>query len=182
MAFMNAKKRNKTITYIIVVLISVGLLATTLPIGISAIGSYITGDSGNSSGSLEDMAGQDFVEAESLWRQGKKDDAGKKFASAIKGFEEILKRNPNTLNKEAILINLGESYFYTGNTDKAIELARKALEIKPDYSIARINLAIYLFEGKNSGNEAIRELQKIPADDSYYQTAQQLMTLINQKE
>lgn|GEM_PF-1385116 len=180
MAFMNAKKRNKTITYIIVGLVSVGLLATTLPMGISAIGSYVGNNSGSgSSGSvrvIESKAIQDFQEAGNLMQKGKEEAAAKKLTAAINGFEEVLKSEPKNLPSMG---DLATAYFYSGNVDKAIEWANKALEIEPRYTVVRINYARYLYYGKNDSEGAITQLNQIDKEDSYYQDAQNLLAEIN---
>ncbi len=172
MTFMNAKKRNKIITYIIVGLVSVGLLATTLPIGISAIGSYLGRNTGDSTDTLKDTADRNFAEAMNLMTRNNGPAAGEKLASAIKGYEQVLKQEPRDLT---VLSNLAIAYYYVKNFDKAIDLARQALAIEPKFSAVRINLAVYLFEGKQDAAAAIKELQEIDQADPNYQRAQQFL-------
>lgn len=174
MAFMNARKRNKRIIIIFVVLISVGLLGTTIPMGFSYIGDYIGGGNQGTtglSGSTEDRAVQDYLEGVNLMQQQKPDAAGKKFASAIKGFEKVLEANPRNL---PVLGDLATTYFYSGNVDKAVYFAEKALEIEPKYTTVRLNYARYLFYGNNDADNAIKQLDQIEESDTYYQDAQQL--------
>lgn len=174
MAFMNARKRNKRIIIIFVVLISVGLLGTTIPMGFSYIGDYIGGGNKGTtglSGSTEDRAVQDYVEGVNLMQQQKPDAASEKFASAIKGFEKVLESDPRNL---PVLGDLATTYFYSGNVDKAVYIAEKALEIEPKYTTVRLNYARYLFYGKNDADNAIKQLDQIEESDTYYQDAQQL--------
>lgn len=177
MAFMNARNRNKTITIIMVGLISVGLLAS-VSIGYWG-GSFSTPSSNaanTTSGSTEYLATQDFETALTLIQKGKSDEAGKRLTSAIEGYEEVLKKTPNNIQ---VLGDLATAYFYMGNTDKAIELAKKALTIQPKYSTVRVNYAKYLFYGKNNSAEALKELKKIEKGDVNYQEAQSLIADIN---
>ncbi|MHB9094804.1 MAG: tetratricopeptide repeat protein [Eubacteriales bacterium] len=174
---MNARNRNKTITIIMVGLISVGLLAS-VSIGYWG-GSFSTPSSNaanTTSGSTEYLATQDFETALTLIQKGKSDEAGKRLTSAIKGYEEVLKKTPNNIQ---VLGDLATAYFYMGNTDKAIELAKKALTIQPKYSTVRVNYAKYLFYGKNNSAEALKELKKIEKGDVNYQEAQSLIADIN---
>ncbi|PKM82132.1 MAG: hypothetical protein CVU89_05655 [Firmicutes bacterium HGW-Firmicutes-14] len=170
MAFMNARKRNKTMTYIIVALVSLGLLITTLP----SIGSYLFSGTG-SGGSSAYSANNDFESAMNLLGQGKVKDANRKFESAIDKYEKILKETPDDI---LVLGDLATAKHYTGNTDEAITLVKKALEINPAFSTARINYAIYLFEGKGDVDSAIAELGKIEESDPNYQRAQTVLANI----
>ena len=180
MAFMNAKKRNKTLTYVIVAFVSVGLLLSVSLYWTG--GSYSgTGGAGSPSAPSGSTANQDFEAAMNLVQQGKDAEAMDKFLSAIKGYETILKNDPNPPDKIAVLGDLATSYFYTGNPDKAIELAQQALKINPNYSIAKLYLAIYLSEGKNNSAEAIKVLKTITKDDPYYNDAQQQIDRISKK-
>lgn len=182
MAFMNAKKRNKTIIWILVAFVSLGLLASVsfTYLGTAIINSNTnSGSTGVSSGSPEYLADQDFDAAMNLLQQNKLDDAGKKFDSAIKGYEEVLKKDPNNIQ---VLGDLATSYFYIGNTDKAIELAKKTLAIRPDYSLVRINYSKYLFYGKNDSVEALNQLKQIGKDDVNYQEAQSMIDEINKSQ
>ncbi len=174
MAFMNARKRNKVMTYIIVGFVSAGLL---LSVSLYWTGGSFSGSGGSGSTvSTEYLANQDFEAALKLLGQGKSKDAANKFASAIQKYEEVLKTTPDNI---LVLGDLATSYHYTGNTDKAIELVKKALEINPDFSTARMNYAIYLFEGKQNKEEAIKELGKIGKEDPNYQRAQELIASFN---
>ncbi|MCL5090478.1 MAG: O-antigen ligase family protein [Patescibacteria group bacterium] len=56
-----------------------------------------------------------------------------------------------------LVYNLGLLYGKEGNTEKTIELIKKALELKPNYEEARSTLAAYL-EGLGRKEEALQEL------------------------
>lgn len=170
MAFMNARKRNKTLTYVIVAFVSVGLLLSVSLYWVGGSPDPVTGSA--PAGSLEASAVQDFNSGFDLLQQGKNKEGVQKFNSAIKGFEAALKATPDNVQ---VLGDLATSYFYIGNVDKAIQLANKALEIDPNFSTARVNLAIYLFEGKKNAEEAVKELKKIGKSDYNYQRAQDLI-------
>ena len=170
MAFMNARKRNKKITYIIVALVSAGLLITTIP----SIGSFVANNS--SYGTSNARAVSDFQAGMDLVQRGKDKQAEVKFDAAIKGFEETLKADPENLQ---VLGDLATAHFYRGNVDKAIELAKQALEIEPKYTNVRRNYAIYLFYGKNDPVEALKQLDMIEKGDVNYESAQQLKAGIN---
>lgn len=181
LAFMNARKRNKTATIIMVVLISAGLLASV------SIG-YFTGftstpvvpnASAPITGSGESVAVQNFQNGSSLLQQGKTEEAAKFFEEARKGFEEVVKNEPKNIQS---LGDLATSYFYLGQTDKAIETANKALAVEPKFTNVRLNLARYLFYGKNNALGALNELKQIEKGDVNYAAAQQLMTEINKSK
>lgn len=172
MVFMNARKRNKTVTYVIVAAVSIGLL---LSVSLYWSGSSGTGTGGAAPGSPEALAVQEFSDGMKLAQQGKADQANKKFASAIKGFEEVLKDNPKNL---PVMGDLATAYFYSDNVDKAIEMGNKALEVEPKYSTVRRNMAIYLFYGKNDAAGAIKHLEQIEKGDVNYDSAQQLLSEI----
>ena len=181
MAFMNAKKRNKTVIWVLVVLISVGLLAS---VSIGYFTGFVntpstassSGTSGPVSGSGESVANQNFETGSNLLGQGKTEDALKYFQAALKGYEEVVKKDPKNIQS---LGDLATTYFYTGNTDKAIETANKALAIEPKFTTVRLNLAKYLFYGKNNSFGALSELKKIAKGDVNYDAAQQFMAEVN---
>jgi tetratricopeptide (TPR) repeat protein len=170
MVFMNARKRNKTLTYVIVAFVSVGLLMSVSLYWTG--GSSYSGSTGTGS-STENVANTDFESAMNLISQGKSKEAGEKFAAAISGYEEALKSTPNNY---VVMGDLATSYFYTGNTDKAIEIVKKSLAIRPDFSQARLNYAIYLQEGKKNTVAAIQELEKIGKNDTNYSRAQEFIS------
>jgi tetratricopeptide (TPR) repeat protein len=170
MVFMNARKRNKTLTYVIVAFVSVGLLMSVSLYWTG--GSSYSGSTGTGS-STENVANTDFESAMNLISQGKSKEAGEKFVVAISGYEEALKSTPNNY---VVMGDLATSYYYTGNTDKAIEIVKKSLAIRPDFSQARLNYAIYLQEGKKNTVAAIQELEKIGKNDTNYSRAQEFIS------
>lgn len=181
MAFMNAKKRNKTLTVVLVGFISVGLLITSfawlLSAGsLSSTPSVPSTPTAPATGAGESVANQNFSTGSSLLQQGKTEDALKYFEAARKGYEEVVKKDPKNIQSMG---DLATAYFYTGQTDKAIETANKALAIEPKFSTVRLNLAKYLFYGKNNSFGALNELQKIDKQDVNYTNAQQMIGEIN---
>lgn len=181
MAFMNAKKRNKTVIWVLVILISVGLLAS-VSIGyftgfVSTPGTpSSSGTSAPAAGLSESEANQNFSTGSSLMQQGKTEDALKYFEAARKGYEDVVKKDPKNIQS---LGDLATTYFYTGNTDKAIETANKALAIEPKFTTVRLNLAKYLFYGQNNSFGAVTELKKIAKGDVNYDAAQQFLAEVD---
>lgn len=180
MVFMNAKKRNKTFTLVIVGFLSVGLLlSVSLYWQNTGTVNAGSGTGAVAANSPEASAGlKDFNDGASLMQQNKVEEAQKKFASAIKNFEEALKKTPNDYQ---VLGDLATAYYYSGNADKAIENVKKALEISPNFSPARMNYAIYLGYGKNNAKDAITELNKIAKGDQNYDQAQQMIAELNKQ-
>lgn len=175
MVFMNARKRNKSIIVFLVGALSLGLL---LSVSMYWQGATTTTNGAPVSGPLG-QALQDLNQGGTLMQQGKQAEAQKKFNSAIKAFEEILKTDPKNFQ---VLGDLATAYFYSNNPDKAIETAKKALEISPNFGPARLNLGIYLAYGKNNPTDAISELKKVQKGDSSYGRAQELITEISQQQ
>lgn len=173
MVFMNARKNNKTIIAILVGALSLGLLLS--------VSLYFQGGSTSAGGNAVSgplgQALQDFNQGGTLMQQGKTAEATKKLNAAKTGFEEILKTDPKNFQ---VLGDLATTYFYLNNADKAIETVKKALEISPSFSPARLNLGIYLAYGKNNPTEAVNELKKIQKGDSNYGQAQQMISEIGQ--
>lgn len=176
MAFMNARKRNKMLTYIIVAFVSVGLLLSVSLYWSGGTGTGTSNTYSNGTASaLEAAAVQDFAAGDQLKQQGKIKEANEKFAQAISKFEQVLKSDPNNIQ---VLGDLATAYFYSGKTDKAVETARKALQIEPKYTTVRVNLAIFLSD-QNKTSEAINELKQVPKGDSMYDKAQELLQQLN---
>lgn len=102
-------------------------------------------------------------------QQGDQKGAQQDLKRAIDLFNDVLKAKPQKIET---LGDLATAYYYTGDTEKAIELARKALAINKDFAPARLNLAIYL-ASQNKYQEAIAELKQIPASSPQYSAAQE---------
>ena len=179
MVFMNAKKKNKTIIAVLVGALSLGLL---LSVSLYWQGG---GSATTTTGSGAPVTGQlgqaldDFNQGGTLMQQGKQADAQKKLNAAKTGFEAILKTDPKNYQ---VLGDLATTYFYLNNTDKAIETAKKALEISPNFGPARLNLGIYLGYGKNNPTEAIAELKKVQKGDPSYGKAQEIIAELGQMQ
>lgn len=172
MAFFMNKHKNKYVFWVLVGMISIGLVG---PVSIGFWNNYSTApqtQAGTATVAGEAKANGIFEEAMGFLSEKKMDKAAKKFAEAVPEYEAVIRVSPKNT---AALGNLATSYYYSGNTDKAIETVKKALEVDPYFSTARMNYAIYLGDGKGQVQEAIKELQKIKAGDQSYQQAQQLM-------
>ncbi|AVX19465.1 Tetratricopeptide repeat-containing protein [Carboxydocella sporoproducens DSM 16521] len=109
-----------------------------------------------------------FNQGSSKLQAGDQKGAQQDLQRAIALFNDVLKVKPQKIET---LGDLATAYYYTGDTVKAIELAQKALSINPDFTPARLNLAIYL-SSQGKYQEAINELKKIPATSPDYATAQ----------
>jgi tetratricopeptide (TPR) repeat protein len=76
---------------------------------------------------------------------------------------EALKLKPNYAEAYN---NIGSAYNILKNYDKAIEACKKALEIVPDYELAKNNLALAL-KNKESISTAENDLKKDPTAEGY---------------
>jgi len=170
MAFMN-KKKNKYVFWVLVGMISIGLVG---PVSIGYWSNYSPSQApaGTAVTAGEAKGNAYYQEAVDYMTKNKPDKAAGKFKLAITEYEAVLRTNPKNT---AVLGDLATSYFYSGNTDKAIETVKKALDIDPNFSTARMNYAIYLGEGKKQTREAVKELQQIKAGDPNYKRAQELI-------
>ncbi|GAB5399442.1 MAG: hypothetical protein Aureis2KO_10270 [Aureisphaera sp.] len=78
---------------------------------------------------------------------------------------DIIKTDPN--NPE-LYYNLGVGAAQNGNNEKAIGYYKKALEIKPDYDIAQINIAAIMLAGEGKIVEEMNGLGMSAADEKRY--------------
>lgn len=78
---------------------------------------------------------------------------------------EVIKTDPN--NPE-LYYNLGVSSASIGQTDKAREYYLKALELKPDYSFAQINMAALILQDEGKLVEEMNSLGTSRADNIKY--------------
>ncbi|MGO3181876.1 MAG: tetratricopeptide repeat protein [Aequorivita sp.] len=83
---------------------------------------------------------------------------------------EIVASDPE--NPE-IYFNLGVGSAEIGNKEKAIEYYKKALELKPDYEGALINLAVLKLSGENDIVEEMNGLGNSAADNKKYDALKQ---------
>lgn len=170
---------NNNLIVFIAILIAAGLIGSTLVFSFAgSLGG--TGRTGNSTQTSEGLIKQyqetlknnpnDVKTRENLGveyfnlgtanlQQNKSAEGQQQLKLAIAEFEKVLEKNPANA---PVAGDLATSYFYTGNTDKAIEYARKALAVDPNLAPARMNLGIFL-AGKQQYAQAIEELKKIPA-------------------
>jgi tetratricopeptide (TPR) repeat protein len=87
---------------------------------------------------LVDTIAEEFLVAEKAHNEGR-------IMQAIEGYNECLKKEPNSL---PVLISLGDALKGMGNMDGALELFRKAYSVSPKEPIVMANLAIVLEEMK----------------------------------
>src|SRR5690242_7782223 len=85
------------------------------------------------------------------------------YTSALRSLNQALKYNPKS---PAIYNNLGIAYAGKGETGRAEEAWRKALQLAPDQNDARLNLGI-LYLNKKHYPEAERTLKEVSKDLSY---------------
>ena len=78
---------------------------------------------------------------------------------------EVIKSDPN--NPE-LYYNLGVGAAQNGQTEKALGYYKKALEIKPDYDIAQINIAALMLSGEGAIVEEMNNLGMSAADEKRY--------------
>jgi Tfp pilus assembly protein PilF len=185
------KLSNSSWVVFIAILISAGLLGSTLVFSLS--GSF--GGSGKGNANQQTSEGlikqyqetlktnpNDLTTRENLGveyfnlgtnnlQQQKQAEGQNQLKLAIAEFEKVIEKNPKNA---PVLGDLATSYFYTGNTDKAIEDARKALEVDPNLAPARLNLGIYL-ASKQQYAQAIEELKKVPAGSQQETSAKDMI-------
>jgi superkiller protein 3 len=77
---------------------------------------------------------------------GKTTEAPKYYGRAVTGLEEFVKVRPDYSDGYYLL---GNAYFATGRTDKAIEAYLKCLELSPRFVRARYNLGIIQLRSNN---------------------------------
>ncbi len=171
---------NNNIIVFVAILISAGLIGSSLLFSLGAIGSSKGANRGGTSqGSASlissyqealkknpnDMATREslgveyFTAGTGLYSQGKANEGQRQLELAIVEFEKVAAKAPKNA---PVLGDLATSYFYTGKTDKAIETGKKALEADPNLAPARLNLGIFL-ANKQQYVQAIAELKKVPA-------------------
>ncbi len=75
--------------------------------------------------------------------------------------EKIVANDPENPN---LLYNLGVSASRLGDNEKALEYYKKALEVKPDYASAQINIAAIILSGETALNEEMNSLGTSNAD------------------
>lgn len=81
----------------------------------------------------------------------------------VKGAEELIRQNPTAEN----YLILSEAHFLTGDYQKSLEAAKKAIELKPGSSAAYNDMgAAYVSMGRiDEGISAVREALKIDPDN-----------------
>ena len=81
-----------------------------------------------------------------------------KFDDAIKWYEAALKLNPNDVN---VSTDLGVAYYYTNNTEKALEQLDRSLKIDPKHPKTLLNVGIVKAFGKQDLDGASKAWQQV---------------------
>ena len=96
-----------------------------------------------------------------------------KYEEAVVEYNKVLEKQPDN---KVVLGNLAIVKFYTGKTDEAISFAERALKVDPEFHVTRMNIGIFLGDGKQNYVKAIEELEKIPASFQNYKEVQDMIT------
>jgi tetratricopeptide (TPR) repeat protein len=83
-----------------------------------------------------------------------------KFDDAIRWYEAALKLNPNDVN---VSTDLGVAYYYTNNTEKALEQLDRSLKIDPKHPKTLLNVGIVKAFGKQDLDGASKAWQQVIA-------------------
>ena len=81
-----------------------------------------------------------------------------RFDDAIKWYEEALKLSPNDVN---VSTDLGVSYYYTNNPDKALEQLDRSLKIDPKHAKTLLNIGIVKAFAKQDLEGASKAWQQV---------------------
>jgi tetratricopeptide (TPR) repeat protein len=81
-----------------------------------------------------------------------------RFDDAIKWYEAALKLNPNDVN---VSTDLGVSYYYTNNPDKALEQLSRSLVIDPKHAKTLLNIGVVKAFGKQDLEGATKAWQQV---------------------
>lgn len=98
-----------------------------------------------------------------------------RFDEAITWYEEALKLNPNDVN---VSTDLGVSYYYTNQPDRAIEQLNRSLKIDPKHSKTLLNLGIVKAFGKQDlqgASDAWRQVIELTPDSPEGQAARRAL-------
>lgn len=128
---------------------------------------------------LKESLGLSYFNLGDAYMKNNDPKAQEAFKNSISTFNEVLKKSPDN---KAVLGDLATAYYYSGQVDQAIASVEKALAIDPNFAPARMNYGIYLGLGKMDYDKAIKELQKISADNAQYSQAQSMIEQFKQQK
>lgn len=151
---------------------AVGLLVL-LGFGVGLVSGYWLGTTNGASGPLTSttvdstaqpqgellpiaLAGQYMDEGVSYLNKGDRTSAVASFKKAIAQYEKILKEEPNNLYAKSYL---GLTYYYAGDSRKALETTQAVLKDDPDYLWAIFNLA-WIYETADKKTESLMMYKK----------------------
>lgn len=146
---------------------AMGLLGVLLFGAGTVFGFWLSGGAGGSSptatASVEEgsmpaiaYAGKYMDEGVEYLNKGEKTAAVSSFRKAISYYEKALKEDPTDLYAQTYL---GLTYFYTGDSTKALQNERAVLDKDPNYLWAIFNLA-WMYEASGKPDEALLMYQK----------------------
>jgi len=105
--------------------------------------------------------------------------------NGIKYFTKYLQYYPTAADAQTDMAAL---YYFTGNTDRAIQVVAQVLELKPDHVKANYNLGIFYLFGQNNLDQAKKQMQRVmdltkgdAANKTIFDQAQQMIKLIEQR-
>lgn len=167
---------NKTMVAIFVFLISAGLLGSTIIWSLpNGIGGNPVGATPPSADRIKSLLADVYNDPENANAKVNLANAymdNKQYPQAIEQYENAVAKG---IKNENVYGDLAINYFYTNQVDKAIESAKKSLEINPDFPQTNINLAIFLADGKGDYNGAVAQLEKYLKKDKNNQQALDLL-------
>ena len=95
----------------------------------------------------------------------------------LKSYNELMNKiAASDPENPEIFFNMGVGSAEIGNSEKAIEYYKKALELKPDYEAALINLAVLKLAGEDKLVEEMNKLGNSSADNKRYDELKQQRT------
>jgi tetratricopeptide (TPR) repeat protein len=98
-----------------------------------------------------------------------------RYDDAIKWYSDVLTLTPNDVN---VITDLGVSYYYTNNPDKALELFNRSLKLDPKHTKTLLNVGIVKAFGKQDlqgASEAWQQVLKIAPNSPEAQAAKRAL-------
>jgi cytochrome c-type biogenesis protein CcmH/NrfG len=99
----------------------------------------------------------------------------KLYADAIKYYEQAVKARPENSD---VRTDLGTSYWYTGNADRAIAEFNRALKYNPTHPGTLFNMGVVKWQGKMDPAGAVQAWQRLLETNPNYSQKQQVLDLI----
>ena len=112
----------------------------------------------NRAASLRSAAERDPQDAESRVQLGNLYFDAERYTDAVKWYEEAAKLSPKDVN---VSTDLGISYYYTNQPDRALTQFDRSLAIEPTHSKTLLNIGIVRAFGKQDLDGAAKAFQKV---------------------